>query len=43
MGYIPRLKQKYRDEIVSALQKEFGKNIFEPRLGKVGDSRQESY
>ena len=37
MGYIPRLKQKYRDEIVSALQKEYGyKTVMQvPRLEKI--------
>ncbi len=37
MRYIPRLKQKYRDEIVSALQKEYGyKTVMQvPRLEKI--------
>ena len=37
MGYVPRLKQKYRDEIVSILMKEYGyKTAMQvPRLKKI--------
>ena len=37
MGYVPRLKQKYRDEIVSVLMKEYGyKTAMQvPRLEKI--------
>ena len=37
MGYIPRLKQEYKDRVVSALTEEFGyKNVMQvPRLDKI--------
>ena len=37
MGYIPRLKQEYKDRVVSALTEEFGyKNVMQvPKLQKV--------
>ena len=37
MGYVPRLKQKYRDEIVSVLMKEYGykTEMQVPRLEKI--------
>src|ERR1700733_2340713 len=36
-GYVPRLKQRYQDEVVPKLQKEFGiKNIMAvPRLERI--------
>ncbi len=41
MAYIPRLKQEYKDKVVSALTEEFGyKNIMEvPKLTKIVLSR----
>ncbi|WP_461532255.1 50S ribosomal protein L5 [Sinomicrobium sp.] len=41
MAYIPRLKQEYRDKVVTALKDEFGyKNVMEvPRLQKIVVSR----
>ena len=37
MGYIPRLKQEYKDRVVSALTEEFGyKNVMQvPKLQKI--------
>ena len=37
MEYTPRLKQKYKDEIISALMEQFGyKNVMQvPRLQKI--------
>jgi len=41
MAYIPRLKQEYKDKIVSALTEEFGyKNVMQvPKLSKIVISR----
>ena len=41
MAYIPRLKQEYKDRVVSALKEEFGyKNVMQvPRLEKIVLSR----
>ncbi|MEN8667348.1 MAG: 50S ribosomal protein L5 [Flavobacteriaceae bacterium] len=41
MGYIPRLKQEYKDRVMSALTEEFGyKNIMQvPKLEKIVVSR----
>lgn len=41
MSYIPRLKQEYRDKVISALTEEFGyKNVMQvPRLQKIVVSR----
>lgn len=41
MGYVPRLKQEFKDRVTPALQEEFGyKNIMEvPRLSKIVVSR----
>ena len=41
MGYIPRLKQEYKDRVMSALKEEFGyKNIMQvPKLEKIVVSR----
>ena len=41
MTYIPRLKQEYKDRVVSALKEEFGyKNVMEvPKLEKIVVSR----
>jgi large subunit ribosomal protein L5 len=41
MAYIPRLKQEYKDKIVSALKEEFGyKNVMQvPKLKKIVVSR----
>ena len=41
MAYIPRLKQEYRDRVISALTEEFGyKNVMEvPKLEKIVLSR----
>lgn len=41
MAYIPRLKQEYRDKVVSALTEEFGyKNVMQvPKLTKIVISR----
>ena len=37
MGYIPRLKQEYKDRVMSALTEEFGyKNVMQvPKLQKI--------
>lgn len=37
MAYIPRLKQEYKDKVVSALTEEFGyKNVMQvPKLKKI--------
>ena len=37
MGYIPRLKQEYKDKVMSALTEEFGyKNVMQvPKLQKI--------
>ena len=37
MAYIPRLKQEYKDKVVSALTEEFGyKNVMQvPKLEKI--------
>ncbi|MFT4790824.1 MAG: large subunit ribosomal protein L5 [Arcticibacterium sp.] len=41
MGYIPRLKQEYKDRVISALTEEFGyKNVMQvPKLEKIVVSR----
>lgn len=41
MGYIPRLKQEYKDRVVKSLREEFGyKNVMEvPKLQKIVVSR----
>jgi large subunit ribosomal protein L5 len=41
MSYIPRLKQEYKDRVVSALKEEFGyKNVMQvPKLEKIVLSR----
>src|SRR5690554_2424408 len=41
MTYIPRLKQEYKDRVISALKEEFGyKNVMQvPRLEKIVISR----
>ena len=41
MGYVPRLKQEFKDRVTPALQEEFGyKNIMQvPRLNKIVVSR----
>lgn len=41
MAYIPRLKQEYKDRVVSALKEEFGyKNVMQvPKLEKIVLSR----
>src|SRR5690606_19135263 len=41
MTYIPRLKQEYKDRVISALKEEFGyKNVMEvPKLEKIVVSR----
>jgi len=41
MAYVPRLKQEYKDKVVSALKDEFGyKNVMEvPKLSKIVLSR----
>ncbi|MGY8916434.1 MAG: large ribosomal subunit protein uL5, partial [Flavobacteriales bacterium] len=41
MGYVPRLKQEYKERVIKALQEEFGyKNVMQvPKLEKIVLSR----